>query len=207
MNLIHLIKVITAYKPTPIARYIKKETKFKHDLIEQHPFIIKLIDKTITDQEYAIYLKNLLPIYRGVEKALLNKNSFFELYRSPLIKHDVEQYEKDLGKISNKYIFNKEWLAKFNKKDRILKKSELYIRWLADAYGGQIIKKGLKYTSKYSIKDVRGFIRIVRAMIEEELNETNVEQFIGAINDSYDEHYKLVEKIYDATRKGLQSTT
>lgn len=203
MNLIHLIKVITAYRPTPIAKYIKKETKFKHDLIEQHPFIVKLIDKTITDKEYAIYLKNLLPIYEVVESTFFNENTFSELYRSHLIKKDVEQYEKDLGKISSKFIFNKPWLAAFKKKNKIMKKSELYIRWLADAYGGQIIKRGLKYTSKYDIKDVRQFIRIVRAMVEEGLDETNTERFIGAINNSYDEHYKLVDKIYDATRKNL----
>lgn len=203
MNIWHLVKVITAYKPTPIARYIKKETKFKHDLIEQHPFIVKLIDKTITDKEYAIYLKNLLPIYKSVENAFFNKDTFPELYRSTLIKKDLEQYERDLGKISSKYIFNKEWLLKFKKKNETMKKSELYIRWLADAYGGQIIKKGLKYTSKYDIKDVRHFIRVVRAMIEDGLDETNVERFISAINESYDEHYKLVEKIYDATRKSL----
>lgn len=203
MNIIHLIKVITAYRPTPIAKYVKRETKFKHDLIEQHPFIVKLIDKTITDKEYAIYLKNLLPIYKAVEKAFFNKLTLPDLFRSHLIEQDIKQYEAIIGKIPSKFIFNRKWLSNFKKKDLTMKKSELYIRWLADAYGGQIIRKGLKYTAKYDIRNVRSFIRIVRRIIEDGLNETNVERLIDAINHSYDDHYEMVDKIYDATRKSL----
>jgi hypothetical protein len=86
-------------------------------------------------------------------------------------------------------------LAHFNKKSIFLKKTELYIRWLADLYGGQILKRNVKFKNKYNFKDVRNCIKIVRKLIEKDLNETNVNDFIEEVNKSYAFHKHLADKI------------
>ncbi|NBW58664.1 hypothetical protein EBR43_12985, partial [bacterium] len=73
--LLHLIKVLTAYKPNEFSKKIKKQTKVKHDQIESHPFIKEMLSGELSDFKYAVYLNNLLPIYKGVEMFLFNKRN------------------------------------------------------------------------------------------------------------------------------------
>ena len=71
----HLLNVITAYKPNKFSKQIKKATKEKHDAIESHPFMRAMIDGSLSDFKYAVYLANLLPIYKAVEMFLFTKNN------------------------------------------------------------------------------------------------------------------------------------
>ena len=71
-------------------------------------------------------------------------------------------------------------------------------------YGGQIIKKNIRFRSKYDFVDIRGDIKFVRQLIEDNLNSQNVDSFIDEVNTSYDYHYKLVERVYDATIEPIQ---
>lgn len=199
---LHLIKVLTAYKPNEFSKKIKKQTKVKHDQIESHPFIKEMLNGELPDLKYAVYLNNLLPIYKGVEMFLFNKrNTNSDIVQSKKILNDINNYSNFLNVDLNQdhLLFYRDWLNYFTTKNDFYKKSELYIRWLADMYGGQIIKKNIRFGSKYDFVDIRGDIKFVRQLIEDGLNSQNVDSFIEEVNISYDHHYKLVERVYDAT--------
>jgi len=205
--LFHLIKVLTAYKPNEFSKKIKKQTKVKHDQIESHPFIKEMLSGELSDFKYAVYLNNLLPIYKGVEMFLFNKrNTNSDIVQSKKILNDINSYTNFLNVDLDQshLLFYHDWLNHFTSKNDFFKKTELYIRWLADMYGGQIIKKNIKFGSKYDFVDIRGDIKFVRKLIEDNLNSQNVDSFIDEVNISYDYHYKLVERVYDATIEPIQ---
>jgi len=192
----HLIKVLTAYRPNKLSKKIKQETKGLHDEIESHPFFKSMIDGSLSNECYYVYLFNLLPIYKSVEYFVLGENIVPDLKQSKKINQDIVEYSKICNvRLDANNFFCNEWLAHFNKKSPFLKKTELYIRWLADLYGGQILKKNIKFTNKYEFKDVRKCIKIVRKLIEKDLNDSNVNEFINEVNKSYNFHKNLADKI------------
>ena len=196
--LLHLLNVITAYRPNKFSKQIKKSTKEKHDAIEKHPFIKSMIDGSLSDFKYAIYLNNLLPIYKAVEMFLFYSTPVDkDLLQSRKINNDLNEYIRFLGINIDRpeYIFNKEWLNYFLFKDKFLQKAELYIRWLADMYGGQIIKRNIRFNSKYDFNDLRNEIKIIRRMIEDGLDETNVDRFIEEVDKAYEFHRQIADKV------------
>jgi heme oxygenase len=203
---LHLLNVITAYRPNKFSKQIKKATKEKHDAIEKHPFIKSMIDGSLSDFKYAIYLNNLLPIYKAVEMFLFYSNPVDkDLLQSRKINNDLNEYIRFLGINIDRpeYIFNKEWLNYFLFKDKFLQKAELYIRWLADMYGGQIIKRNIRFNSKYDFNDLRNEIKLIRRMIEDGLDETNVDSFIEEVNKAYEFHRQLADKINELPERSL----
>jgi heme oxygenase len=203
---LHLLNVITAYRPNKFSKQIKKATKEKHDAIEKHPFIKSMIDGSLSDFKYAIYLNNLLPIYKAVEMFLFYSTPVDrDLLQSRKINNDLNEYIRFLGINIDRpeYIFNKEWLNYFLFKDKFLQKAELYIRWLADMYGGQIIKRNIRFNSKYDFDDLRNEIKLIRRMIEDGLDETNVDRFIEEVNKAYEFHHQLADKINELPERSL----
>jgi len=203
---LHLLNVITAYRPNKFSKQIKKATKEKHDAIEKHPFIKSMIDGSLSDFKYAIYLNNLLPIYKAVEMFLFYSTPVDrDLLQSRKINNDLNEYIRFLGINIDRseYIFNKEWLNYFLFKDKFLQKAELYIRWLADMYGGQIIKRNIRFNSKYDFNDLRNEIKLIRRMIEDGLDETNVDSFIEEVNKAYEFHHQLADKINELPERSL----
>jgi heme oxygenase len=205
--ILHLLNVITAYKPNEFSKQIKKETRDHHDTIENHPFIREMLDGTLPDYKYAIYLANLLPIYKGVENFLLQQNYNKDIIQSEKILEDLSQYSTLLNyhfeSPRANIIFYKDWLNNFYGKTDFYKKTELYIRWLADMYGGQIIKKNIRFTSKYEFKTLRKDIQQVRRMIENDLDGSNIDSFIDEVIVSYNFNYKLTDYAYSCSEKDL----
>lgn len=204
--LLHILNVITAYKPNRLSKRIKLETKTAHDEIEKHTFIKSMIDGTLSDKKYAIYLYNLYPIYKSVEMLLFSgKNFNKDLFQSVKIQNDLNNYKNELNFEYDRpeYNFNEGWINHFYSKSFFLKKTELYIRWLADMYGGQIIKKNIKFNSKYSFTNLRESIKTIRSYLEEDLTEENVNSFINEVNKSYEFHHKLADKINELSEESL----
>jgi heme oxygenase len=195
--LLHLIKVITAYRPNKFSKQIKLKTKKLHDEIEAHPFFRSMLDGTLSDDHYYVYLYNLLPIYKSVEYYVLDNLLTEDIKRSDKVLKDILNYNKTCNhiKLDASTFYCNEWLDYFYKKDAFFKKTELYIRWLADLYGGQILKKKVEFGEKYEFKNVRKAIKTVRKLIEKGLNESNVDRFIEEVNKSYAFHKHLADKI------------
>lgn len=204
--LLHMLNVITAYSPNKLSKKIKKQTKTVHDHIESHPFFMDLINKDLPDYKYALYLQNLSPIYKSVEMFLFQNNMSSDIVQSKKVEDDIRQYRNHLNLNFDlpQFKFNAKWLQHFFSKDDFFKKTELYVRWLADMYGGQIIKRYLRYGSKYDFHSVRHSIQTVRRHIEKDLNESNVDQFIVEVNKTYEFHIDLVNNVYACTEESLQ---
>lgn len=205
--LFHLIKVITAYKPNHLSKKIKKETKEIHDKIEKHPFFLDMIQKELPEYKYAIYLQNLAPIYKGVEMFLFQNNTNNDIVQSKKIEEDLRLYSAHLKLKFDlpQFKFNGEWLEHFFSKEDFYKKTELYVRWLADLYGGQIIKRYHRFGNKYVFTNVRASIQQVRKQIEEDLTEKNVDRFIEETKKTYQYHTDIVNKIYECTEESLRN--
>jgi len=205
--LLHILNVITAYRPNYLSKKIKKETKEIHDKIEKHPFFLDLINRELPDYKYAIYLNNLFPIYKGVEMFLFKKNFNNDIVQSKKIEEDLRLYKSFLNLNIDlpKFKFYDDWLNYFFSKDDFYKKTELYVRWLADLYGGQIIKRYLRFGNKYVFTNVRKDIQQVRKQIEDSLTEENVDKFIVEVKKTYQFHTEIIDKIYDCTEESLRN--
>lgn len=201
--LFHLLNVITAYKPNQFSKKIKKETKEKHDKIERHTLFRDMISGELHDFKYAVYLTNLMPIYNGVEMFLFKNNNNNDIVQTKKIDRDLENYKRLLNFNFNdsSLMFYNSWLTYFFSKDDFYKKTELYTRWLADMYGGQIIKRNIKFNSKYEFTNLRENIKFIRKLIEQDLDSSNVDKFIEEVNKTYDFHKDLADKIEEINVK------
>lgn len=196
MNLIHLFNVITAYMPTKLSKIIKQKTKATHDNIERHPFYKKLITGELDDKAYLIFLFNMLPVYEHIENELLIPAGYHDLVRSDKILKDIELYEKHLNfKVDESYFYNLPWLKQLEGKSLLGLKAHFYVRWLADMYGGQILKKKVRFANKYAFNNVRNNIKRAREFIDQSVTEQNVDSFIHEANKAFEFSHKLVESI------------
>jgi len=205
--LLHLINVLTAYRPNKFSKLIKKGTKDIHDRIERHPFFLELLSGNLPDYKYAIYLYNLLPVYNGVEMFFFNGSNNFDLVRSKSVLEDWQNYSKTVNIDFGKFNYNNEWITYFYHKPNLLKKTELYVRWLADMYGGQILANKVKFGSKYKFHGLRSAIKTVRTIIEDGIDETNVNLFIKEANTTFDYHYKILDKIHELTEESVHGVS
>lgn len=199
LKFFHLINVITAYKPSEYSKLIRKATKVKHNKIESHPFIKRLIAGKLSDREYYTYLTNIIYIYREIEQNFFNDLKSMDLLQTSKILNDINSYKSCLKpevevREAEKYFYN-DWLNSIRSKPKFFRKADLYLRWLADMYGGQILKKKVKFNSALQFKNIRSKIKKIRIFIELGLDDHNIHQFINHINNSYDKHYEMVDNI------------
>jgi heme oxygenase len=169
---------------------LKQETKALHDFSENHSFHVSLIKGDLSDQKYFLYLYNLYPIFAYVEKRL---NLSGELVRSPLMHNDIIQYSKSGCIITENDLHYFEWINELGQKSDLMLLAVLYVEWLKDVYGGQILSKHVKYNSalKYhSVKDTSAKIRSLLVIPTE-----NEDQFIQEVNKVYENHNNILDKI------------
>jgi len=194
VSILHLFNVITAYRPTPFAKHLKQSTRVRHDAIESHPFVKKLINGKVTDLEYAAYLKNLLSVYGAVESKLFDSDTPVELFRTTFIIQDLNKYKTLLNLNLDRYNFWEQWTDSIKSGDELTVAANFYIRWLGDMYGGQIMSKNFKFNSALKFKNVRSCIKTARSIIEN-IGSTNPELFIERVNQAYEHNYILATRL------------
>ena len=70
----------------------------------------------------------------------------------------------------------------------------LYVEWLKDVFGGQVIAKNLKFNSTYNFNNPKSIIRFVMEQINH-LPEDKVDELITEVNRIYENHIKLIDEI------------
>jgi heme oxygenase len=169
---------------------IKNETKVNHDAAEQHEFNTQLMSGILPDQKYYLYLKNIVPIYDYIEKRL---GFTGELIRSTLVYNDISAYAKFgcTNGPSNYFVYD--WMATLAQKSDDMLLSEVYVEWLKDVYGGQMISKQVRYGSHLKFNNVKDTIGKIRMRLS--LPFDKEKDFIFEINRTYVNHYNLYDSI------------
>lgn len=159
---------------TNIHSRLKAETLEQHKEAEYHPIMQSFVSGNYKKEHLLCFLVNILPIYQIIEQRLLSEQILKnrELERSPLIQKDIMMIETDLGidGISKKNITPfKHTQCKVSDlwiEDEDALKACLYVRWLADLYGGRILGKSVSpYNNMYNyetpsktIEDIRNIV-------------------------------------------------
>jgi heme oxygenase len=174
---------------------LKQETKINHDISEQHPFNVLLMKGELDNQSYYLYLKNIVTVYDYVEKRLNLKG---ELVRSSLIYNDIMAYCKSgcYYDCNDYFVYN--WVETLAQKSEAALLSELYVEWLKDVYGGQMVSKKVKFNSHLKFNNAKNTIHEVRSLLE--VPEESQDNFIFEVNRTYINHYNLMEDIMNKTK-------
>lgn len=164
-----------------IQKELKEQTAELHTRAEEHPLMVSFKDGTYKKEHLLQVLVNLRPIYEVVEQRLLipyiHKN--FDLCRSRLVSKDIAALYKEIVDDSNVNLFKihhvtrnwviSQWTAS---QDELI--ADLYVRWLADFYGGRVFAKTLApYNNTYSSTNPGKVIQDVRDIILEHSEYTD----------------------------------
>jgi len=170
---------------------LKAETKEMHDKSESHKFYTDLLANKLSAQKYFIYLHNIFPVISYVERRL---GLVGEMVRSPLIHNDIMQYSKNGCTLSGNDLYYFDWIDEIGKKGDIYLLALLYVEWLKDVFGGQVIAKNLKFNSTYNFNNSKSVIDFVMNQIHN-LPEDKADELIKEVNRIYENHIKLIDGI------------
>ncbi len=133
-----------------LTKDLKTAVEQVHDQIEKHIFIEKLLTGEIGRELYSKYLSGLLDIALFLQKALIEyKSSEFlqclfvpELFRSEALKSDLKYFSSSVTSVYKSGAIN-EIVERCKDSDESFI-ALVYVRFMADLGGGQIIGKLLK---------------------------------------------------------------
>jgi hypothetical protein len=171
---------------------LKQQTKELHDSSENHPFHVSLVKGELSDQKYFIYLHNLFSIFMYLEKRL---NLTGELVRTSLMHNDIMQYTKDGCTLSIDDFHYFEWMNELGQKSDKMLLAVVYVEWLKDVYGGQMLSKHIKYNSALKYNNTKDTIMKIRSLLV--VSPEDEDQFIFEVNKVYENHNKILDKIME----------
>lgn len=184
---------------------LKEETLEIHKEAENHHVMQSFIKGTFSKNHLLAFLANIRPIYDVVELRLLQPYIFdnAELKRTVKIDKDIALLSKEVPKdILPKLLTPLEctdlWVAWCWSKPVEMLKSELYVRWLADLYGGRMISKNIgKFNNSVEFKDPGKIISDIRNILDTENLIINEQALIDDIIEFFDYHLDLFDTIQE----------
>jgi heme oxygenase len=151
---------------------LKTETQELHSAAENHPIMQSFVTGYYSPSDLMKFLVNILPLYQVVEQRLLSLDIIDnpDLKRSTQIQKDIDKLIEDgFGINFNISDVTRKRIAYCWDKNTALLKADLYVRWLADFYGGRILSKSLApYNNAYQSNDPARVISSVRSIMERE---------------------------------------
>lgn len=180
---------------------LKTNTAEIHTLSEQHPLMQGFITGNYKNEHLLEFLVNILPLYQVVEQRLIANEILLnpDLKRSHLIELDINQLINDTGvkgiKISK---ITENWISDCWHKSVPFLKADLYVRWLADFFGGRILSKSLEpYNNMYKSSDPPSIIKTVRSIIERKESENDNADIIVESQEVFKYHIALFDEIWN----------
>jgi heme oxygenase len=176
---------------------LKEETSLLHRESEQHPLMQSFVEGTFKKVHLLEFLINLLPVYQVVEQRLLSNEIINnpDLKRSTQIQKDIDKLIQDTGVTTLRVReVTERWVASSWRKNEYLLKADLYLRWLADFYGGRILAKSqAPYNETYSAKDPGAVITTVRYL----LTKDTPDLYNDSIVDETKAFFKFYIELFD----------
>jgi hypothetical protein len=170
---------------------LKEQTKELHDKAENHIFHKKLMEGSLPDLKYFVYLHNMFPIVSYIERRM---NLSGELIRSPLMHTDIMRYSKSGCVIEGKDFVYFDWVCEIGTKEDKWLPAILYVEWLKDVYGGQILAPKVKFNSALKFNNPQSVASSIRTILSN-VEESDQDDFIIEVNKVYENHIKLLDKI------------
>jgi heme oxygenase len=135
-----------------LSTILKDETKTIHTSIEKHPFLLAILSNSLKKETYATYLRDLLEVYRALEKGLTEQKShpkikpiyFPEFFRSAALEKDLESFEGNAIKATPAALAYAEHINQTSKKSPWMLAAHAYARYLGDLAGGQFLAKSIR---------------------------------------------------------------
>jgi len=169
---------------------LKKLTKSKHSGAERSWFASLMMSGKITNEEYSVYLKQQFECYNALEnrfKSISDSISIIpeNLKRSTPIMNDLKELCSDIDSIpvfesTNQYI---NYILNECKENLLY--AHVYVRYLGDLKGGQMIAKRIPGSGQYykfeKPEELESFIRNQLSQDENFVQECN-KCFDSAIN-------------------------
>jgi heme oxygenase len=179
---------------------LKEETAELHRESEQHPLMQSFVTGSFKKEHLLDVLINLLPIYQVVEQRLISKEIINnpELKRSINIQKDIDKLVQDIG-LGNRQVrkITSHWLSFSWSRKLDLLKGDLYLRWLADFYGGRILAKSqAPYNETYASENPGAVITTVRYILDQTSNDTTDDEIVEHTKGFFKFHIQLFEDIW-----------
>lgn len=172
---------------------LKEETREIHEISENNPFNKALLDGTLPDNKYFVYLHNIFPIFSYIERRL---DLSGELVRSPLIHVDIMKYSKDGNGLTAKDLHYFDWVNEIGSKADKFLPAIVYVEWLKDVFGGRVISQKVKHNSLYQFNNPKEMAEKVRSMIN--VSPEDEDEFISEAKKAFENHNQILTKIYES---------
>jgi len=182
---------------------LKEETSQLHTDAENHPIMQSFIKGTFKKEHLLKFLVNIKPCYDVVEQRLLQpyivKHS--DLKRTDKIQKDIaalasEMSTEGLCDLMTPCECTDLWVAWCWAKPAEMLKAELYVRWLADLYGGRMMSKSIgEYTNTVSFVDPARTIFDIRFILDTPNVVTTEDEIIDDTLKFFDYHLELFTAI------------
>jgi heme oxygenase len=205
-------------KQMKLSEQLKERSKKEHQEVESTPFMAKLARGELLDKEYVGYLIALKGIYSQLEKELAANNQmkalenfvtdeFKVLYRTTAIEKDLEAFGvKDEAPVAGvqEYV---DHLKEISHAKPHLLIAHVYIRYLGDLFGGQMIKKKLEplWPDKVAFyhypapldKRPMMFVKEFKEMLDGALeSEREMEEVVGEALWAYKQHTAIFSNLH-----------
>lgn len=182
---------------------LKTSTQKEHTEAENHPIMQSFIKGTFEKKNLLRFLCNVRSLYYVVEQRLLQPYILYnnELLRTPSIEKDIQLLCSDFSKEElEKYLTPYEvtdlWVAWCWSKPNDFLVADLYVRWLADLYGGRIMSKSLgQYNNTTTFENPSKAIEDIRTIIDKPLSVSDTEELVQEAKNSFTFHIDLFNAI------------
>ena len=159
----------------------KNITKDIHKYVEKSSIMTKIMDKSVTPKEYVDYLNHVAHIYQFFEENVIFKSfGWISLYDRCM--EDIEEIESahtvkrsEVKDETNMYLNYLESM----KDNKTVICAHAYVRYMADLFGGQIMKRQLtKAGYPTNVYDFYGDVKTIRGVIATAIEECDETLFV-----------------------------
>ena len=184
---------------------LKESTLKSHKDAENHPIMQSFIKGDFKKKNLLKFLANVRSLYYVVEQRLLQPYivNNDDLYRTSKIDKDIELLKKnfsadELAEYLTPFECTDLWVAWCWSKPKYLLKGDLYVRWLADLYGGRIMAKSLgAYNNTNQFTDPGTAMKTIRDILESTTDKSEQDDIVNEAEDSFTYHIDLFNKIQE----------